>query len=81
MNIADQVLKLQDEAREHQAIALGKRIEIAMLKGQRKAAEQFMRQMNGITALRRASKFAAAESKGECFFVTAGEAEGLNRHA
>jgi hypothetical protein len=76
MNTADQILKLQDEARELQAQALGKRLEIAMLKGQRKAAEQYMRQMNGITALRKVARHAQEEGKAPCYFVTAGEADG-----
>lgn len=76
MNVADQILKLQDEAREHQAIALGKRMEVAMLKGNRKQAEQYKRQMEGVIALRRVAKFAAAERNAPCYFATAGEADG-----
>lgn len=79
MNIADQILKLQDEAREHQAIALGKRIEIARLKGQPKRVEQYIRQMSGVEALRKVAKHAQEEAKAPCYFVTAGEADGQGR--
>lgn len=76
MNIADQILKLQDEAREHQAIYLGLKMEVAMLKGNRKQAEQYRRQMEGVIALRRVARFAQEERKAPCYFVTAGEADG-----
>lgn len=76
MTDRDKILKLQDEARDLQAQALGKRIEIAMLKGQRKAAEQYMRQMNAITALRKGARAAQEEAAAPCYFVTAGQADG-----
>ena len=76
MNIADQILKLQDEARALQAQSLGKRMEIAMLKGQRNGVEQYQRQMYAVIKKQQAARYGPVDTKAPCYFVTAGEADG-----
>lgn len=76
MTPRDQALQLIDQARALEAQALGKRMEACMLLGQRDEARRCMHQMNGITAVRRVARFAEAEMRGECHFVTSGNLDG-----
>lgn len=74
MNKAQQLV---DEIRDLQAQAAGKQAELAMLLGERDEAIRYTSEMNAITRARIASKFAQAEERGECYFVTAGDVGGM----
>ena len=73
MNAAAQLV---DEIRDLDAKAAGKRMELAVMLGERDEALRYMREMNAITEARCAAKFTAAEAHGHCHFVTAGEIDG-----
>jgi hypothetical protein len=78
MNAAAQLV---DHIRALDAQAAGKRVELAMLLGQREEAQRYLREMNAITEARRAAKLAEAEERGECFFCAAGAIDGAMPHA
>lgn len=73
--------QLVDEIRALDAQAAGKRIELAMLLGQRDDALRYLREMTAITEARRAARLAQAEEQGGCYFAAAGEIDGALPHA
>ncbi len=72
---------LVDQIRDLDAQAAGKRVELAMLLGERGEAQRYLREMNAITEARRAAKLAEAEEQGACYFAAAGEIDGAMPHA
>lgn len=53
----------------------GKRLELAMLRGNRRNAQHHQSQMYAVIKARRAHQMQAAERAGECFFDAAGRAD------
>lgn len=68
--------QLVDDIRALDAQAAGKRLELAVLLGEREEAQRYMREMNAITEARRAAALSRAEEAGGCYFVAAGQIDG-----
>jgi hypothetical protein len=66
--IIDQILALK-------AQLAGKRLELAMARGNRSAARDHLRAMNRATVARRQLRIASETAQGACYFAAAGEAD------
>ena len=66
--IIDQILALK-------AQLAGKRLELAMSRGKRAAAQLHLRTMNRATVARRQLRLAAETANGQCYFLAAAEAD------
>jgi hypothetical protein len=79
----DAAAQLIDEIRELDAKAAGKRMQLALMLGERDEARRYMREMNAITEARRAAVHAQAEADGSCYFTAAAHADaiGVEAHA
>lgn len=66
--IIDQILDLK-------AQLAGKRLELAMSRGNRAAARDHMRAMHLATVARRQLRIAAETAQGQCYFAAAGDVD------
>lgn len=66
---------LIDEILNLKAQLAGKRLELAMARGQRKSARDHMRAMHRAKVARRQLRIQAETAQGQCYFLAAAEAE------